>query len=280
MAKGRQINLDLGEGQILKGFIIDDFFACSTFLDIIFECAGKCTFEESPDYYFTYYEIDWVPMSVSESTGSNGTWHYELSACPKSLYTLISKPITNTQELARALRLDLSRQSSSLKVPCPIINQYAGNFIQDSRLYSLEQAKVKKPDDFSEAVYIYAGTKELISRTWRSIVTQKATNMEFDPLLLGSDKIMFQNDQIETAFSSAHGAKVWNQKDFLSKMIGKKFTIQTAIPASFMSVYTMKFENIPEFDSGLSYLCAYSRIDVLKTNAYVHSFANIKYMGR
>ena len=59
-------------------------------------------------------------------------------------------------------------------------------------------------------------------------------------------------------------------------MIGRKFTIETAVPASFLNVYTMKFEDIPEFDTDVSYLCAYSQINVMKANSYIHQFAEIK----
>ncbi len=277
MAKGRQINLDLGEGQILKGFITDDFFSCCSFLDIIFESPDKLTFDASPDYYLTYFEVDWVPMTFSESTGSNKNWHYELGCCPKNIYTYITKPITNTQELARTLRLDLNKRSSSLKIPCPVINQFAGNFIQDSRFFSFEQTKANNGNNFDEAVFIYAGTKELLSCTWRNLINQKASTLEINPILTGSDRISFQNDIIQNSFATAHGPKVWTQQDYIQKIIGKKFTIRSATPAKFLSVYTMKFENIPEFDTGLTYLCAYSRIDVTQGNSFVHSFANINY---
>ena len=276
MAKGKQINLDLGEGQILQGYITDDLFSCCTFLDITFECSEKLTFEPSIEYYLTYYEVDWIATGINESTGVNNNWHYELTCCPKSVFTLITKPINNTQELARAMRLDLTKNSSSLKVPCPVINQHAGNFIQDSRFFSLEQAKVKDPNNLGEAVYMYVGTKELLSVSWRNLITQTATTMEFVPELAGSNKIIYQNDEVETVFATAHGPKVWNQKDYLGKMIGKKFAIETAVPASFLSVYTMKFEDIPEFDTGVSYLCAYSQIDVMKGNSFIHQFVNIK----
>lgn len=272
--EGRQINLDLGEGQILQGTITDDFFSCCTFLDIIFECSGKLDFQPNINHYLTYYEVDWIAMNVSESTGSNGNWHYELGCCPKMVFAVISKPITNTQELARAMRLDLTRKSSSLKIPCPMINQFAGNFIQDSRFYSFEQAKVK--DNLGEAIYLYAGTKELLSISWRNLITQTATTMEFSPDLAGSNLVSFLDDQVEIVFSSAHDPKIWSQKDFIGKMIGRKFTIETAVPASFLNVYTMKFEDIPEFDTDVSYLCAYSQINVMKANSYIHQFAEIK----
>ena len=276
MAKGKQINLDYGQGQILYGTLTDDFFSLCTFLEIIFECSEKLDFPPTLENYFTYYEVDWTPITVQESTGSNKTWHYELSCYPKSVLTYITKPITNTQELARTLRLDLSKRSASLDLPCPVINQYAGNFIRDHRLYSLEQAKVKNPDNLGEAVYMYVGTKEMLSITWRNLVKQKAETMEFPELTAGANKPTFINDQAETIFSTAHAPRVWQQKDYLGKMIGRKFTIETSEPASFLSVYTMKFEDIPEFDTDTSYLCVYSYKDVMKGNSFIHQFAEIK----
>ena len=91
MAEGRQINLDSGEGQILRGYITDDIFACSSFLEIVFESSYKCLFGANIEYYFTYYGIDWIPLSFSESTGLNNNWHYEITAVPRCLFTLVTE---------------------------------------------------------------------------------------------------------------------------------------------------------------------------------------------
>lgn len=276
MAKGRQINLDEGEGQIGQAFLTDDFFACSSFLEIVFECDKKCSFGPDVGYYFTYQGIDWIPYSFSESTGANMNWHYEMSCCPKCLYMVINEPITSTQKLARSLRLNLTNESSDLEIPCPIINQFAGNFIQDSRFYSFEKNMVRKRLD--DAVYIYAGTDKLLSIKWHNLLHQTATTMKFEEQSIpGGDKIVFQNDSVENCFCLTHQPVAWNQRDYLAKFMGPKFTIHTAAAAEFLRVYTMKFEEIPEFDTGLPYLCIYSRKNLLEANAFVHCFANIDF---
>lgn len=273
---GRQVNLDNGEGQILRGFLTDDIFSCSSFLEIVFETNKKCVFGADINYYFTYYNIDWIPLRFSESTGLNHNWHYELIAVPKSLFTLVTKPARNTMEFARALKLNLTIGSSALKIPCPTIYQYAGNLIQDMRLHSFEQAIIN--NDLGSAMYAYVGTKEMLSVTWKTLISKTATIMEFSPYTAGADKIVYQDDQIEKVFSTAKGCDVWKQKDYISKMIGTHFTIHTASPAIFLNVYSMKFSDIPEFDTGLPYLCIYSRKDVMDANSFVHTFANIKYI--
>lgn len=277
MAAGRQINLDENVRGILKANITNDFYACSPFLYVVFESQDKLVFGPSTEYYLTYYHIDWVPASFLENKTTNKTWHYEMTCLPRTLFTYITKPISNTGNLARALRLNLSQDSSSLPVPCPVINQFAGNLIQDFRFHSLEKSYVEK-GHFGEASFIYVGTSEILSVTWKSLVDQTAKVFEIAQETVGANQIDFQDDQITSVFNSPHGAAVCNQTDFLYKMLGPKFTLHTPNPASFLSAYTMKFEDIPELDTGLSYLCIYSQKDCLKPNSYVHTFANIKYV--
>lgn len=283
MAKdGCQINLDLGltsdgnGGKILSGEIIDDFRACCTFLHIIFECDEKCVFGADNGYYFTYSGMDWVPCSLNETRTVNKTWHYDLCCYPVHMFDVISKPVKNTQELARSMKLNLSSLSPSLPIICPTINQHAGNFIQDARLHSLEKNYVE--GRIGDACFIYFRSQELLSMKWRTIVSQTATVMEFPESLSGSNLITYMDDQFENVLTTAHGAIPWSQNDYLVKLLGTSFKIETAVPALFLNVYTMSFKDIPEFDTGLPFLCIYSKWDIVNPNAYTHVFANIQYM--
>ncbi len=274
--KGCQINLDNGEGRIIDGYVEDDIHACSSYLDITFESPNKLLFGADNEYYFTFLKIDWVPLSTDERTGTNGTWQYNLRCLPKCVFTMITKPITNTQELGRALGLNLSTISSSLDIPCPIINQYAGNVIQSNRFYSLEMAYNDR--DFKKAAYIYVSSKSIYSATWKDMTSQTAVTLTFPEGTEGINLITYQDYQFDSVFANAYGPQVWKQYDYLGRMMGTQFKVETTVPAVFLNVYTIKSEEIPEFDTGLPFLCTYSRRNLMEVNAFVHCFTNIKYM--
>ena len=276
MADGLQINLDNGEGRILSGSYTDDIFSCCAFLEIIFECSDKLVFGADNNYYLTYSGQNWVPIQLNESTGSNNTWHYDLGCIPAPMMTLITKPCHNTQELARALKCNLTDLSSSLKLPCSTIHQFAANMIQDNRLYSLEQAYGKEM--LGDAVYIYGNSKNLYTATWRTILNQSATVLDTSSFLAGSDKFTYQDYQFDSVLKTAHNPIPWKQKDYIEKMIGPQFKVETAVPAFFLNVYTMKFDNIEGFDTGLPFLCTYTKRDIMDANSYVHCFSSIKYV--
>ncbi len=274
--KGCQINLDNGEGTILSGYVEDSIRAVSSFLYIKFETPKKCIFGADFEYYFTFMNIDWVPLTTDESTGSNKTWHYELTCCPKPIFTLITKPSKNTQELARNMKVNLSSLSTNLDIPCPIINQYAGNVLQMNRLYSLEQAYNKR--NLGEAVYTYINSSEMYATTWKSMTSQTAITLTFPNITKGQNLITYQDYQFESIYKYANGPEVWKQDDFIGKMIGPQFKIDTGAPAIFLNVYTIKQEDIPQFDTGLPYLCTYSKRDLMKKDAFINCFSCIKYM--
>lgn len=274
---GCQINLDNGEGRILDGYVVDDIYAVSSYLVISFESPNKLLFGADPNYYFRFLNIDWCGMSFSEKTGTNKTWHYDMRCCPRNVFFYVTKPSNNTWELARALGLNLSDLSTSIKLPCPIINQYAGKVILANRLYSLEMAYNNR--NLNEATYIYVNSKEMYSATWKSMTSQTALPISFPKGFEGGNLITYQDYQFDSIFSCANGAEVWKQDDFIGKMIGTQFRIDTTVPAVFLNVYTIKSEEIPEFDTGLPFLCVYSKRKLNEINAYTHYFANIKYMG-
>jgi hypothetical protein len=274
--KGCQINLDNGEGRIIAGYVVDDIRAISSYLDITFESPKKLLFGADNHYYFTYLKIDWVPVSFDENTGLNKTWHYSIRALPKPLYEYITKPCKNTSELARALKLNLSELSVNLDLPCPIINQYAGNIIQANRFYSLEKAYNDR--QLNKAVFIYLNSRELYSATWRSLTSQTAVALTFPEGTEGTNLITYQDYQFENVFNTAHGCNVWKQKDYLGKMLGTQFKVNTTVPAVCLNTYTIKSEEIPDFDTGLSFLCTYSKRDIMEVNAFTHCFTNINYM--
>lgn len=274
--KGRQINLDNGEGNVLDGFIVDDVCSPCSWLDITFETSEKLLFGADADYYFTYVDIDWVPFSFTETVSVNKTWHYEMSCYPKAVFALIEKPLKNTIELARVLGLNLAPTSLNLELCCPTIHEFAGNFVQDNRHFSFEKNFIR--DKLGDTTYMYVGGKQLYSSTWKSMCSKQALSLEFPKETAGSNLISYQDYQFNSVFHTVHEPIAWKQNDFIEKMIGVQFKIETTIPAFFLNVYTIKIEDIPEFDTGLPFLCTYSKRSITEVNAFVHCFSNIKYI--
>jgi len=273
---GCQINLDNGEGHIISGFVEDSIHAVSSYLEITFESSYKLLFGASTDYYFTFLNLDWVPLSTDERAGIELQWQYELRCLPRCVFMLITKPSKNTQELARALGLNLTKISSNVELPCPIINQYAGNVIQENRKYSLEKAYNER--DLGKANYIYVNSRNMYSTSWKNMASQTAVTLTFSKGTEGTNLVTYQDYQFDDIFSNGYCAKVWTQWDYLGRMMGTQFKIETTVPAVFLNVYTIKLEEIPEFDTGLPFLCVYSKRDIMNINAFTHCFANIKFM--
>lgn len=274
--KGQQINLDNGQARIVEGYVEDSIYSICSYLVIKFVSPAKLLFGADNAYYFTYMGIDWVPMTLDESKGIQEAWQYEVTCCPKSVFTYITKPVSNTIELARNMNLNLSEVSSNLKVPCPIINEYAADVIQENRLYTFEQACVG--GDVGDAIYIYVNSVNMYSNTWRNMISQTAISLTFPKGTEGDNLITYEDYQFHGLFAAANGARVWKQNDYLTRLMGPQFKVQTSIPAAPFNVYTIKSEEIPEFDTGLSYLCIYSRKDIMDVTGFTHYFAAIKYI--
>lgn len=273
---GQQINLDVGQARILEGYIEDDIFAISSYLHIKFESPVKLLLGADNKYYFTYMGIDWVPMTLDECRGIQDPWQYEVNCCPKCIYTYIQKPYSNTAELARNMGLKLNGVSANLKLPCPIINQYAANIVQDNRFYSLEKGMVE--GNIGKGIYIYVNSNEMYSNTWRNMISQTATTFEFPKGTEGQHLVTYEDYQFYNLFAAANGPDVWRQNDYIRRMIGPQFKIETTLAAAPFNVYTIKLEDTPEFDTGLPFLCIYSRKDINEFSGFTHYFAAINYV--
>ena len=276
MASGQQINLDKGEGQILTGVIVDDIRVPCTQLNIKFECADKLEFSLDDQCYFTYKKYDWIPFVSNECLTNQNTWHYELLCYPKKAFELITTPAQNTQLLARAMGLQLSGNSSSLPLVCPVINYYSSLLIKEIRRQSFNQAYINKK--IGDAYFIYFDTDTLYSLTWKQIVNQQANSLETRNFLQGQNIVTFQDNQMSNYATHAYGTKVWQEEDYISRMIGKKIIMRTADPAYFAQMYTMKFTDTSQGDQDVSFLCVRSEQHFTEGAGFINEFAAVNYI--
>ena len=273
---GEQINLDNGEGQIFAGKIADDIRLPCCELRIVFECPNKLTFTTDNQCYFTYKAYEWLPIVVKENLSPQNTWHYELTCLPRQAFQLITRPAENTAVLARAMNLQLTFQSSSLPIPCPVINYYSALLIQEQRRQSFNRAYLK--GKMGDAYFIYFDSNSMYSVTWKQLVNQKAKSLENYEIVQGQNTVSFINEEIKSYFSSAVGAEPWKQPDYLNKMLGKKIQIRTTTPTYFANMYTIKFTDTDALDQEKSFLCVRSEMDITEPDGFINTFAEVNYI--
>ena len=274
---GRQINLDEGTAQILDGKIADDIRIPCCELTIKFDSPTKLNFSNDNQCYFTYKDYDWIPIINNESYTNQDTWHYEIIAHPKQAFQYITKPAANTMILARAMNLQLTAESSSLDLRCPIINYYSAPLIQEYRRQYFNVAY--NNGRLGDAYFIYFDSKNMYSVTWRQLVNQKALSLEDYEFIQGQNIVTFIDDQIEEYFTSNYGAKYMVQKDFMKRMLGKKIQIRTATPAYFARMYTIKFSDKDDLDQQQSFLCVRTEQYINQGAGFINTFAQVNYIN-
>ena len=273
---GLQINLDKGEGQIQSGKLIDDIrLPCAQF-EVKFDCKDKLTFTIDNSCYITYRGFDWIPIMKHEFYTSQNTWHYELICHPKNAFQLISKPVQNTLILARSMNLQLTLQSTSLPIDCPVIDFYSSMLIQEFRRQSFNKAYLK--GKMGDAYFIYFDTNAMMSVTWKQLVNQASKTLECYKFMQGQNIVDFVDDRIYNYATSSYGAKPWHVEDYLCRMLGQKITICGAEPAAFANMYTMRFTNTSEADKDVSFLCVRVEQDITQGAGFKNTFAEIKYV--
>ena len=275
---GRQINLDEGEGRIVNGVWSDDIRGLCSQLQMEFMCKNKLYFNDTYMTYFTYNNIDWVPVSVSEIMASDGNWTYNVIAYPKSIYKPIYQPCLDTATLASALGLLLSPTSEILKIKCPVINMYSGYLIKEVRRQSFNNAALS--GDLGNAYFIYIDSKYLHSITWKKLIASNALDLTVPTeIVQGTDIVKHVQDEIITDFKITQHPKVWHEEDFLYRIMKDKFDIFSTYPTYFANMYTMKFGNTSVFDQTQKFLCIRSSFEFTKANGYTNTFARISLEG-
>lgn len=271
---GCEINLDEGQGEVLRAVLIDDILGVCSSVEIEFYSQNKLTFDNSKTHYFTYDGIDWIPASISETAGTNGGWTYIAMAYPRQIHIPIFKPCLTTADLAASMGLKLSPDSQILKIKCPIINIYSGNLIQEIRKQSFDDAYINR--NFGDAYFIYISSKYLYSTTWKTMVASQALELTDPlPILKGQNTVRHIQDRVLTDFRTAVNPEPWSQNDYLYKMMIDKFEIKSSAPSIFSKMYTMKFTDSSELDMNDKYMCVHSEYDATNTDGATCSFAKI-----
>ena len=273
---GQQINLDKGEGQILSGVIADDIRLPCCELDIQFDSPKKLNFSNDNQCYFTYKNLDWMPIILKESLTIHDTWHYNIVSHPKEAFQYITKPAEDTRELARAMNIQLTDDSTSLELRCPIINYYSALLVQEHRRQHFNIAY--NNGKMGDAYFIYFDSKNMYSVTWKQLVNQKALSLETYEFMQGQNIITFVDDQIQEYLKSAYGAKYLVQSDFLKRMLGEKFQIKTTVPGYFSRMYTIRFEDSDAFDQKDSFLCIRSEQNITEAAGFINTFSKVNYI--
>lgn len=273
---GLQINLDLGENNacIVFGVIKEDICMPCTELSIVFECDKKLVFTNDSQCYIRYKGIDWVGCVTKTSYTVNMTWHYECTLHPKSASELIKKPTKNTQDLAIAMKLKLLQDSYSLPIKFPVKNYYGFEIVKEYRFQSIKMAYANK--NMGDAQILYFDSINLMSNTIKQIITKDAFSFIKNP---ETDVVEYIEDEMNIKYTTSVGAKHWTHHDYLTKMFGSKFEIDTPKALHFLGMYTMPSDIVPSMDSNKKYLCIYHELDVVNGATMKYILAEVKYVN-
>ena len=272
--EGEQINLDKAEGVILEAYIENTILASCPFLHIVFESDYRLAFTPTPEYYLTYLTAKWVPAEMNESTGTSKRWHYELECNPTSVYEWVTEPIEKASDLARAMNIELAEGSDDLEFPIVLKNQLAGNLLNDLQFYMFEESY--KTQSLGDVPILYAGSETLTCIKLSSIMSAQSLQLKFSGETTGANLITRQDSELLYAATCARNAKPWKGHDYIRRILGMQFKVETGVPATFLQPYTIKLDDRSDFDTGLTLLCSYSKVDLMEKNAFVHVFSYLK----
>lgn len=280
MSVGCQVNLDIdNNATVYEGKLIDDIRCCCTQLNVRFEYVAPLTFGNNSSSYFTCMNLDWVPSNVKESITQNGTYHYEIEAYPLPFFNFLNSATKNTSELASAMNLSMVNGSQSLDIIFPIIGKTAVETINTYRNQSYQLAYSQK--DMGKAYFIYFTSKYLLSVTFDKLVNQKATTLQDNqPMRQGVNIVTKFTSEINNFLRCERGVGYWKPLDYLYKIIGRQFEIESNTVASFARTYTITFDDSQTFDSECTYLCIRTEKDIKESMGCKNTFAEIKYVGK
>lgn len=274
---GLQINLDNGEGRFVRGKLLDDISFCCTLFIGMFLSEEKLSFTTGSSNYFTYKMVDWVPLIYKEVYEPSGLWSYDVQAYPKMFFDIITKPVTDTKKLAMALGVKLTDNSESLPIKYPIINQNACTLIQEIRRQSFNDAYIK--ENMEDAYFIYFNSEYMQSMRWGNLSKQDAQQLENLGSMDGQNIVTYIDDRIYSVYDSAIKAEVWQQKDYIKKILGRTVHIKTSAPAVFANVYSIKFTDTDAMDQSSSFLCTRVQFDINEPIGYELTFKEVNFYG-
>ena len=251
---GRQINLDEGEGKIQSASTVDSVYQPCTVLSVEFECEKQLTFDDTPDNYLTYLECDWVPERSNGYMGTSGTWNYMLTCVPRPAVATVTRDYIDTQSLASQMGLSLTVGGTPMKVKNPVINLSFLWTVREIRRQGMNDAYTEM--DMSKAPFLYFNDTEMMSGTWGSLMSRTSLQLQnVNEVFAGTDMVFLVDDRVARENTSGLYATVWDEAEFIDRLLGLKLRFITASPMVFGSLYTIKFSNTDALDQEVPFLC-------------------------
>lgn len=276
---GLLLDLDNGEGRVLRGRMTDKVSLPCSDLEITFSCEKMLVFDKSEgECYFRYCGLDWLPYRDKFNSTNEGEFVYTVSAFPKMMFKTITKPAQNALALARAIGLELTDDSENLEFKCPIVNLSAYALIKRHRLVSMQDAMAK--GDMGEAVFIYCNSHTMVCAKWSSICRKQKRDLQFDKLESQNVVKFLIDDRVENALLVPQMPRPWNESDYLNAMSGVSYNFLMPKGAAFCENYTVKFEGDDRMDAPSPMLCTRQSVDLLDSSKFDCVFTDVQLLKR
>lgn len=277
--EGLQIDLDSGMGRILKGKTIDDFRSPCTQLEIAFECQERLRFTGTDaSCYFHYRTIDWVPIAYNEYFTNEHNWHYEIEALPFCAFIMIKSPCESIEKLAREMGLKLINTSDSLTIDFATINVYSGEFVQELRRRSCNQAYLDGRMD--DMWMLYFNSTHMLSNRMSTVMKAQARTIEVPNGMQGTSIISNCDQTIKNYYSANKLWGKWNLNDYILRLFGNFVSMNSPTPAAFGVTYTIKFGDTDSFDKEDPYICFRVESDITDSTKWNTVFAKMNNFKR
>ena len=271
--KGLQIDLDAGEGQITKGHITDFIRDPCTKLNIEFNCKNMIVFDGSEKTYFRFLTLEWIPYSCRFGHTAEGTWWYHIEAMPKQMFNIVDHPCLDMKALASVLGVELNDASENLPIKCPVINVPVYSLMRIIRLQSYNDAAVKR--QMGESYFLYCNSQSMTAMTWNNIIQSNANSLEIPEGLAGSEIVTGYDARVQEYLMTPAYPGEWVEEDYLGRFCGITIEMNTLQPAMFAQMYTIKFSNNDQMDSGDSMLCFYTDCDLINNNRMINRYSQV-----
>lgn len=260
---GCLVNFDEHKSAVVSYNIKDDFRNVCRVMNIKFFSPTQLMFNDDDSTWFRFADSDWNPIKIQETTNKTD-WGYEIKAVPKGALTRIDRKITNTNELASILGVQLVGKPMNL--PMNLIGQDLLNICSRARSQSLQL----NMNDFQNALFIYFDNTVLISNTLGSIfndngkVYEQVSNFIEGTTLFDSRLERRHNvEVIEPNYKTPN--------DIINSHIGQNILIQSSVSAKLFNVYSINFG-----DRNLKMVCTKIEMNSdLKPQVFANTFSEI-----
>lgn len=273
---GLQIDLDKGEGLIIKGKVADAVISPCTRLEVEFTCPELLEFRMDPTCYLKFLNLEWVPIRNQFSNTSQNTWWYKMEAFPRQGFATVDKPCTDIMSLASLLGLVLTEGSENFKVKCPVVGLPAYAFVRKARLQSFNDACIE--GQMGNSKFVYFNSTSMTAMSWKSMMSQKVASLDIEAPLSGQEEISIIDNRIASWLESPMSPRAWEEEDFLNRMTGMIYKFRTPRAALFAVPYTMKFSNTSKADAPVPMLCYKTEMELGDKNMMSNYFAQVSFV--